>query len=269
MEEQNYWFEIIKINDHLIAIREKLSEVDPRFLTEHTNLFLLIGASSALLIDTGCGLFPIKPTIDSLIGDKKLIVINTHVHWDHVGGNHEFNEVHIHEREAGLITRPLNLSFLKDSSKKIVHRYEKFSFSIPPSPVIKFIKEGDRFDLGDLKIKVLFTPGHSIGSISLFTNKGELFTGDTAHFGAYFLPRKKDFPIIVSSLLKLIKIQYNNDLNFIYPSHEQFPSDISLLTHLRDGILNIERLWKIRKKNSFLNSWVINGDKFQFIVSMV
>ena len=135
MDKKNHWFKIIELNDHLIVIREKLSDVDPRFLTEYSNIYLLFGSHSALLIDTGCGIFPIKPIIDSLIGNKKLIVINTHAHWDHVGGNHEFSEVHIHRVEANLISKPLNLSLLMDSSKDIVNRYKNFSFSIPLLPI--------------------------------------------------------------------------------------------------------------------------------------
>ncbi|MFX1274089.1 MAG: MBL fold metallo-hydrolase [Promethearchaeota archaeon] len=181
MDKKNEWFEIIELNDHLIVIREKLSEVDPRFLTEYTNMFLLLGSHSALLIDTGCGIFPIKPTIDSLIGDKKLIVINTHAHWDHVGGNHEFDEVYIHEDEANLVAKPVNLSLLKESSKEIVNRFNSCSFTIPPALEIKTLKEGDYFDLGGLTITIIHTPGHSIGSISLLTDKRELFTVDTAH----------------------------------------------------------------------------------------
>ena len=230
-------------------------------------MFLLLGSHSALLIDTGCGLFPIKPTIDSLIADRKLVVVNTHAHWDHIGGNHEFNEIYIHEDEANIVAKPVNLSLLIDSSKEIVSRYNRFSFSIPPAAVIKTLKEGDIFDLGELTIKNIHTPGHSLGSISFFTDKGELFTGDTAHYGAVFLPKKNKFPILISSLLKLIEIQNNTNITDIYPSHEQIHADYNLLIDLNKRVSNIEQLWEKRKKNDFLHSWVIDGGKFQFVIS--
>ncbi|MBY9013255.1 MAG: hypothetical protein KGD70_12855, partial [Candidatus Lokiarchaeota archaeon] len=58
------WYEVIKQKDYLYIIRERLDEIDPRFLTTYTNIYLILGLDKALLIDTGSGLFPIKPIID-------------------------------------------------------------------------------------------------------------------------------------------------------------------------------------------------------------
>ncbi len=269
MNKENDWFELIELNDHLLCIREKLSEVDPRFLTEYTNFFLLIGSHTALLIDTGCGLFSIRTIIEPYIRNKKLLVINTHGHWDHVGGNYEFEKVHIHEQEVNLISKPLNLTILKDSSKKIVNSLHDVSFFIPPAPIVEPLKDNDQFNLGDLNIKIIHTPGHSNGSICILTNKGELFTGDTAHFGAIFLPKRKNLSRNISSLQKLIDLQNNAGLTAIYPSHEQLPTDLSLLVDLYNGISHIEDLWENKVKNSFLHSWVIDGGKFQYVVSKI
>ncbi|MBA7645059.1 hypothetical protein ES703_52811 [subsurface metagenome] len=99
MAESDQWFEVIKHKEDLYVIREKLAEIDPRFNSFYTNLFLLLGSKTALLIDTGAGLFPLKPIITDLIGERNLKVLNTHCHWDHVGSNHEFDEIYIHEIE--------------------------------------------------------------------------------------------------------------------------------------------------------------------------
>ncbi|MFX1274090.1 MAG: hypothetical protein ACFFAT_03515 [Promethearchaeota archaeon] len=53
----------------------------------------------------------------------------------------------------------------------------------------------------------------------------------------------------------------------IYPSHEQFQADLSLLVNLNEGISNIEQSWDKKKKNDFLHSWIIDGGKFQLVIS--
>jgi len=53
MTESNQWFEVIKYKEYLYVIREKLGEIDPRFNSYYTNLYLLLGSKTALLIDTG------------------------------------------------------------------------------------------------------------------------------------------------------------------------------------------------------------------------
>jgi len=147
MNVDKNWFETIKHKEDLYVIREKLSEIDPRFQSEYTNLFLLLDTKAALLIDTGAGLYPLKPLIDDLIGNRELLVINTHCHWDHVRSNHDVEEIHIHEIEKQSILRPTNITNLRDSSKDIVKRYEQCDFSLPPASSVKSIKEGDRIDL--------------------------------------------------------------------------------------------------------------------------
>jgi glyoxylase-like metal-dependent hydrolase (beta-lactamase superfamily II) len=269
MVEGTQWFETIKYKDYLYVIREKLANIDPRFYTIYTNLYLLIGSHSALLIDTGCGIYALKPVVEELIGKKRLIVINTHSHWDHILSNIEFNEIYIHQKEAQFISNPINISNLKDSPKDIVKVYEKYNFSIPPSSGIKTIEEGDKFDLGGYIIDIIHTPGHSPGSISLITNKNELFTGDLAHYGAVYLPKKKDLPEVLSSLSKLrnmIKLRGNIK---IFPSHEEFGVDKNLLEDLYKGIENIENLWSKRQKDDFHFSWIIEDNKFKYIISRI
>ena len=90
MSEKNH-FEISKHKDYLHVIKENISLVHPVYTNDPLNIYLLLGTHTALLLDIGCGLFPIKSIIDELIGKRKLLVFNTHYHWDHPLGNAEFN----------------------------------------------------------------------------------------------------------------------------------------------------------------------------------
>ena len=58
--------------------------------------YLIDGPEKALLIDTAFGLGDLKGLIHKLIGDKEVIVCNTHAHVDHISGNSHFDKVYCH-----------------------------------------------------------------------------------------------------------------------------------------------------------------------------
>jgi len=184
MSDNNQHFKIVKHKDYLYVIQEDISIVHSAYTNDPLNMYLILGNHSALLIDTGCGISPLKPIVDKLIGSRKLLVFNSHAHWDHVLGNEEFGEVYIHENEEKIVSEPYDLSNSKELFAKY---YANRNFSIPPAKIIKKLRNGDIFDLGNIRIKVIHAPGHSSGSICLLTNKNELFTGDVAYYGDHFL----------------------------------------------------------------------------------
>ncbi len=101
-------------------------------------------------------------------------IVNTHSHVDHIMGNRRMKEltnadIIIHEREAS--------SLLHQSP------YMMQMFGAEPSPPADItVRDGDFIHIGDVSLKVLHTPGHSPGSISLY-RKGMVFTGDTLFVG--------------------------------------------------------------------------------------
>ena len=263
VEINENWFEIIKIKNYLYVIQENISVVHPVYTNDPLNIYLLLGNHTALLIDTGCGLSPIKPIVDKLIGKRKLLVLNSHAHWDHVLGNEEFEEVYIHENEAFIISKPYDLSY----SKEIFgNYYASRNFVIPPAKVIKKLRDGDSFDLGKILVKVIHAPGHSPGSICLLTNTGELFTGDVAYYGDQFLPRRKFFPLVLNTLSKLINVYEEHKPLELYPSHRQYPCDENLLVDLYNGVKNIKNLWDTRQKNELFNAYYVEDEKFRYYI---
>ena len=101
-------------------------------------------------------------------------IVNTHGHVDHIMGNKEAKEktgakILIHEADAPLLQNipPMFLSF----------------FSAKPSPPADvLLKGGDTITIGDISLSVIHTPGHSLGSICLYTDL-HLFTGDLLFVG--------------------------------------------------------------------------------------
>lgn len=266
MSELDEWYEIIQHKDYLFVIRENLDNIDPRLYTTYINIYLLIGTNKALLIDTGCGLYPLTPIIKKIIKDKELMVINTHSHFDHRGGNEEFREIWIHEKENEDVSNVCDVLFLKYSPKQVVSRLENQDFKYQPAKIIHPLKEHDKFDLGGITIEIIHTPGHSNGSISILTNKNEFFTGDTAHYGAMYLPKPNEFPIILESLEKMLEICNIRKKVEIYPAHEDYAVDEELLKALIEGIMNIDSIWSSRKKDEFLDSWILDDGNFKYVV---
>ena len=263
--ESQEWFETIKYKAYLYIIRERLDKIDPRFYTTYNNLFLLIGSHSALLIDTGCGIFPLKPILDDLIEDKVLIVLNTHSHFDHVGGNYEFDKIYIHFEGEKSISKPQDISFLQDSPNEIIKRYESRNYLIPPTNNIESIKDDTIIDLGGYSVHIIHTPGHSTCSISLLTNKDELFTGDTAHYGTMYISTN-GLSTHFSSIIRLLDLFQEKDNIKIYPSHEDVAVGKELLEDLSNGLRNIENIWDTKKRDNFLEAWLVSDDHFQYVV---
>ena len=269
MDEKNH-FKVSKLKDYLFVIKENISLIHPAYTNDPLNMYLLLGEDSAMLLDTGCGLSPLKPIIDNLIADRELVVLNSHTHWDHILGNEEFGEVYVHEEEAQIIKKAYDISYFQDSpNKNNIQIYANQNFLIPPSKIIKTIKDQDEFDLGELKVKIIHCPGHSPGSVCLLTSNNELFTSDVAYYGDIFLPKQQYFPIVLETLDKLINLCKSENITELYPSHRKSPCDIRLLIDLHDAIKNIESSWESKKSFDFFNAWEIGEktDKFRLFVS--
>ena len=137
-----------------------------------TNCYLAWCSESkeALIIDPGFEPQTILREVEAL-GLKVKLIVNTHGHMDHIGGNQELHSVlgapiAVGSEDAAMLTDPrYNLS---NMMRKPV---------LSPAPHV-LLQEGDRLDFGACSLQVLSTPGHTPGGISLYGN-GLLFCGDT------------------------------------------------------------------------------------------
>jgi len=179
-----------------------------------TNCYLVADAltKEACLIDPGSGPYPIKSFINKEGLDLKFI-INTHGHGDHIGANAFFGvPIFIHKLDKDFLTDPgRNMSRL-------------FMAGIVSPGAEKLLEEGDTLSLGGLELKVLHTPGHTPGSVSLIMD-GAVFTGDALFAGSI---GRTDFEygdqdqLIRSITQKLLTLK---DDTIIYPGHGE-PSTI-------------------------------------------
>ncbi len=108
----NKWFTIEEIDNKTFSISEYKH-------WEQTHCYLLIGEKKALLIGTGLGISNIKNVILS-ITNKPIEVVTTHVHWDHIGGHKNFDNIAVYEKEKEWIESkfPIPLQIVKANLMK-------------------------------------------------------------------------------------------------------------------------------------------------------
>jgi len=137
-------------------------------------------------------------------------VVNTHGHPDHTWGNGLVKErfyvpILIHEYDAHMLGK---------SGNKVV---EFFGVRNLSSTADTLLHNGDFVKFGKITLKVMHTPGHSRGSISLLGDK-EVFTGDTLFAGSIGrtdFPESSEFEMKLS--LKELKKLPNHFV--VYPGH--------------------------------------------------
>ena len=140
--------------------------------------YLVLGDEKALLIDTGFGLGSLKKVVDG-ITDLPIVLLNTHGHPDHGGGNAEFGSPLLHPADNELYAEKCSYAYRYDELTRLWHmdgEADKLQKELPaPLP----LEDGARIDLGGRVLTVLHTPGHTMGSVCVFDEKtGSLFAGD-------------------------------------------------------------------------------------------
>jgi len=173
------------------AVDPALTRITEPFVHPYmsANIWHLKGRDADLLVDTGMGICPLAPEIDTPTG-KPLLVVATHIHLDHVGSLHEFAE------RAGPRQSAAEFALMGDAAtyaqefrelEGAVSRlpypgWSRETYRIEPAPLTRVLGEGDIVDLGDRRFSVLHLPGHSPDSIALFDERdGTFFSGDAIY----------------------------------------------------------------------------------------
>jgi glyoxylase-like metal-dependent hydrolase (beta-lactamase superfamily II) len=169
-----------------------------------------VDSSKAILFDAGDEPEPILKKIDEL-SLELVYLVNTHGHSDHIMGN----EVIIEQTGAQLLIHELDKPFLSNPQLNL----SAFLGAELKSPKAnRLLQGGDIVSLEDLDFKVLHTPGHTPGHISLVCD-GEAFVGDVIFQGSI---GRTDFPKSSSQqLIRTIRTKIYNlpDQTNLYPGH--------------------------------------------------
>lgn len=221
-------YRIENIDEMTYAITEKIGGV---------HCYLLLGNTHALLIDTGNGAGNLKKIVRS-ITSLPVIIVNTHAHLDHIGGNHYFEVSHLPSGEERLAKLHTDKNFINENFKimlplkwRIIARLVVPYMITPHKFNAKFdISDCSEFDLGGRMIKSVCTPGHSPYSMCFYDKSNNyLFCGDTICDNTVLLNLDGclDIDNYRASLLKLDSI--TDDNTKFYSGHSTIPFGKSLL----------------------------------------
>ncbi len=190
------------------------------------NTYFLVneGKKTAVVIDSGENYKLIKK-VENENGFKIKAVLLTHAHFDHAGNVKKLQDdgakIYISKIDAPKLLNEENLS----SSFGRVFDYCTADFTFT---------DGDILDIEDIKIKVIYTPGHTDGSVT-FVVEDMLFTGDTLFLESV---GRTDFPTgnrdeLVKSVKKLFDLEGDYK---VYPGHQEFTT----LSHERKNNLFVD-----------------------------
>ena len=223
----------------------------------HVSCWLLAGSDRAVLIDSGLGVSSIADAAHSLVS-VPISVVNTHHHFDHVGGNADFEVRMSHAAGAKLVAsrpNPRVLSAYQNSVDSTVdlamesaRLHRELYGTAPPEDTLKplprplvgatrpvaathLLEDGERIDLGDRSLTALHAPGHSPDSLFVVDEQlGIAAVGDSVNLGEISVAFPGADPQqLAHSLGRLI----DADIRTVLPGHYPRPiTDISLLREI-------------------------------------
>ncbi|MDE7204807.1 MAG: MBL fold metallo-hydrolase [Lachnospiraceae bacterium] len=239
------WFTVEAIDNDTFAISEYKH-------WEETHCYLLCGTEKAILIDTGLGVANIKNVVESLT-TLPVVVVTTHVHWDHIGGHKYFENIAVHEAEKDWLSVrfPIPLQAVKRNlTCKTCDFPENFvieDYQIFNGTPQRILRDGDCLDIWGRKLIVIHTPGHSPGHCCFYEpDRKYLFSGDLIYKGCLdaFYP-STDPQLFWQSVRKI----QNLSINRIFPGHHQLGIPVDIISRIENGFSRLSDEGKLKQGN--------------------
>ncbi|HXV61339.1 MAG TPA: MBL fold metallo-hydrolase [Vicinamibacteria bacterium] len=234
------WFEVYEVFSGIYAIYEP-----GQF--EEVISYLVVGSERALLWDTGLGIGDMR-TLVSELTELDLIVLNSHTHYDHIGGNYQFDTVwgtgtdFTRTNAAGRAHADV-AEFVSEGWiwKETPPGFRRESYRIEPFSIEETVEDGTILDLGDRKLEVLLTPGHAPDAICLLDRENRLlFTGDTFYPAVLYahLPGS-DLEAYEATARRLSGLE--TEVDRLLPSHNEPVVASTYLGRMKEALESITR----------------------------
>ncbi len=234
VEQSQDWFDVYEIVPGVFAISES-----GQF--EEVISYLIVGSDRALLFDTGLGIGDMRQLVSELT-KLEPIVLNSHTHYDHVGGNHQFSEIYGTDSDfakANAKGRPHEQvkEFVGEGWiwKELPKGFSKAEYRSEPFAITRAVTDLEKIDLGGRTLEILFTPGHSPDSLCLLDRENRLlFMGDTFYPASLYVHLQgSDFDLYAQSAARLAALK--NEVDHILPAHNEPFLESVYLERFRDA----------------------------------
>lgn len=242
------WFTIEQIDRDTFSISEYKH-------WEETHCYLLCGTKSALLIDTGLGVANIKKVVDSLTL-LPVMVATTHVHWDHIGGHKYFDNIAVHESEKDWLSQfPIPLQVVKHNLMckpcDFPLDFSIDNYQLPQISPQQLLHDSDCLDLGERKITVVHTPGHSPGHCCFYEPERKyLYSGDLIYSGCLDAFYPTTDPHLFWQSVK--KIQHLN-IERILPAHHQLNISVNIINRIEIAFSQLAKEGSLAQGNGIFD----------------
>ena len=257
------WFEIYKVAPGVFAIYEPHQ-------SEETIAYLIVGAKQALLFDTGMGIADIRAVVRRLTS-RPIVVLNSHTHDDHVGGNWQFDFIYGMDTS---FTRTNAKGSREDAQAEIApgeicgdlpKNFNPKAYATKPWRISLFVHDGFKINLGGRTMEIVATPGHTPDAICLLDRaNGLLFTGDTYYPAPIWLFRPEtDLDAYVASAKRIAALA--PELKLVLGAHNIPVAQPSVLPRLVDAI-EAARVGKGTSKPAGAGKELRSIDGFSFLL---
>jgi glyoxylase-like metal-dependent hydrolase (beta-lactamase superfamily II) len=232
------WFEVYRVEPGVFAL------VEANQFQEAVS-YLIVGSDRALLFDTGLGLAPIRPVVEELT-PLPIQVLNSHTHYDHVGGNAEFEQVlavdtpYTTANQAGFQHTELAGEVAAESfCHGAPARLDTAGFKTKAWRAAQIVADGDTIDLGGRRLEIIQMPGHTPDAVALLDRaNGLLWTGDSYYDATIWLyVPETDLDSYEQSLEKLVALA--PALKRLLPAHNTISADPAHLRLAREAIRSV------------------------------
>jgi len=231
------WFEVYRVAPGTFAIYEPHQ-------FEETISYLIVGTKQALLFDTGLGIGNIKAVVTRLTS-RPVVVLNSHTHNDHVGGNWQFTFVFGVDTP---FTRANARGSREDAQSELAggnlcgdlpKGFDRAKYATKPWKISLFVHDGFKVNLGHRTVEIIATPGHTPDAIALVDREnGLLFTGDTYYPATIWLYRPEtDLAAYTASVKKLVALA--PQIKAVLGAHNIPVADPAALAKLQDAIQEV------------------------------
>jgi len=217
------WFRCREVGAGLWHIEEPFYDANFR-----CNIFLIQGEKFDVILDSGLGLASLREFVAPLCqaSGEAPVLVASHGHYDHLGGNFEFEKRWAHPGEAHILAQPTRQNTFADPVLQTAdfcllpwEGFDANAWQPVPAPATRLLCEGEILDLGSRRLEVIHAPGHSPGLICLWDEENRaLFSTDAVYDGEIFdfLPCS-DIPTYIETmrLLRALPVEV------AYPCHNE------------------------------------------------